>query len=531
MDDASGAMQGRPAASRSEPQAELDLWLRVLKWAVPSALVVAAVVLLIGLSSPLLGFHSFRQSQTAIATYWMLHGSSWLSYETPVLGPPWSIPFEFPLYNWLVAGLVQLTGWPLDTAGRLVSFVWFLLCLLPARSLFQGFGLPRLSFLLFAVLFLASPLYLFWGRAFLMETQALCFSLSFLAALRHQLAGGRGHWTLLATLASLAACLTKITTMLPFLALALVMVAASLVERRRAGALKLSFVAVLAVSLILPLACFSVWNAHADALKAQNAIATLFRSSSSAMLLWNFGSLQQRVSADMARALGRGGLDIFGWLAPVAGALVVAVVARRDALPRRERALIGSLVAAFMLPWLVFTNLYIAHNYYEAANAVFAIAAVAIALGGIVRRGLALPAAVLTGALLVSQYSWFAYRFWPMLTPDPAADQELAVARYLRENTPRDSVIAIYGLDWSSLVPYYSERKAIMEPTRMVQAPREVYLGRLHQLLQPLDGMPMSAVVRCDSRLDDEEAVRLFDALARQTRTVSIANCRIYVAL
>ena len=60
-----------------------------------------------------------------------------LDYITPVLGPPWSIPFEFPLYQWLAGGFHALTGYPLDQSGRLVSLVFFYLCLVPWFLLFR----------------------------------------------------------------------------------------------------------------------------------------------------------------------------------------------------------------------------------------------------------------------------------------------------------------------------------------------------------------------------------------------------------
>src|ERR1700722_9222047 len=69
--------------------------------------VLGAVVLSIRWNDPLLGMHSFRQTQTAITSYWILRGSPWLAYHTPVFGAPWSIPFEFPMYQLLVALIVK----------------------------------------------------------------------------------------------------------------------------------------------------------------------------------------------------------------------------------------------------------------------------------------------------------------------------------------------------------------------------------------------------------------------------------------
>src|SRR5258708_3048765 len=56
--------------------------------------------------------HGFRQSQTAVTINALANGSPFLRYETPVLGYPWSIPFEFPLYQWLTACLMRLFHTP-----------------------------------------------------------------------------------------------------------------------------------------------------------------------------------------------------------------------------------------------------------------------------------------------------------------------------------------------------------------------------------------------------------------------------------
>ncbi len=81
-------------------------------------------------NASLIDRHSFRQTQTAISVRSMLDGGPWLAYETPVLGRPWSIPFEFPTYQWLVALTVLATHLPLDQAGRVVGVVSFGMLLL-----------------------------------------------------------------------------------------------------------------------------------------------------------------------------------------------------------------------------------------------------------------------------------------------------------------------------------------------------------------------------------------------------------------
>src|SRR5439155_26437439 len=115
-------------------------------------------------------------------SYWFLREGFSLAYQTPVLGYPWSVPIEFPFYQLLVAAVTTVTGLPLDQAGRMVSFTFFLLSLLPLYQLTKSLNLDVAVFLITGTLFLLSPVCLFWGRAFLMESCGLFLALMFLAS-------------------------------------------------------------------------------------------------------------------------------------------------------------------------------------------------------------------------------------------------------------------------------------------------------------------------------------------------------------
>src|SRR5690242_19652972 len=78
----------------------------------------AAYFLWIGVDRPALDYYAFRQTQTALSAYWLWKDGFRLIYETPVVGFPWSIPFEFPTYQWLVA-LLREIGVPIDIGARL----------------------------------------------------------------------------------------------------------------------------------------------------------------------------------------------------------------------------------------------------------------------------------------------------------------------------------------------------------------------------------------------------------------------------
>jgi hypothetical protein len=116
---------------------------------------------------PLLDLHSFRQTQTAISTYYMVGKPSvLLDYETPILGKPWAIPLEVPFYQWVVARWHEWTGMGLDQSGKFISIIFLFACLWPVWKLLQELSIPPAPRWLTAAVFLSVPLHLYWGRAF-----------------------------------------------------------------------------------------------------------------------------------------------------------------------------------------------------------------------------------------------------------------------------------------------------------------------------------------------------------------------------
>ena len=161
----------------------------------------------------------FRQAQTAISAYWLLHGGPFFAYETPVLGSPWSIPFELPVYQAVVA-LVTLTGVPLDEAGRLVNFGFLLACFWPLRMLWRDLRLEPVGYPIASALVMAAPGYAFWTRSFMIESCALFLGVLWLALFVRFLATERSWIGLAAILAGLLAMTAKATTAPGFLVLA-----------------------------------------------------------------------------------------------------------------------------------------------------------------------------------------------------------------------------------------------------------------------------------------------------------------------
>ena len=149
---------------------------------------------LVGWQSRNLPGVEYRQAQTAISAFYINQEDNFsLAYPTPVLGKPWSIPLEFPLYQWTVVSVSRVTGLSLTKAGRAVSLACFYL-MLPAIYLLlaRWHVAPGHRWLVLGVV-VTCPLYVFYSRAFLIETMALMFSVWFWVAYERAVAGGQGY--------------------------------------------------------------------------------------------------------------------------------------------------------------------------------------------------------------------------------------------------------------------------------------------------------------------------------------------------
>lgn len=429
-------------------------------------LLYAAYIALRYASQVPLDAYSFRQSQTALTAYWLMRDGFSLAYETPVGGVPWSIPFEFPLYQYLAAVIAHISGFSLDAAGRLLSFAFLLLCLPPVKSITQRLKLPDSVFYIFAAMLLSSPVYVYWGRTFMIETAAVFFSVAALKYFVDILIDGfsyRAFWPYLVF--AVLALLQKLTTGLPVLVILSFIFLA--IEVRKSGSLR-AFVAsrrLLAGAAYfgIPVVLGASWTFYTDHVKADNELGR--RLISSELSRWNWGTMEQRLSAVLYK-------DVL-WsrmfaenLAGILGMALLLLALFSRGQDRRKLLVVVSL-ALGILPFFLFTNLHIVHTYYQSANLVFLIYAVAIALGGIV--GPALGPKVLVPSLaliLFSNYTTWAAGYLPqakaVFTKENSRD--FAVGEILKRELPPEKQFVAFGNDWSSTFAYVAQRKSFTVP-------------------------------------------------------------------
>lgn len=483
-----------------------------------AAMAVMVFVNCYNLGNPILERHGFRQTQTALTAQMFLEDGFRLAYETPVLGEPWSIPFEFPIYQGLVALLAWVTGAGLTVVGRLVSLAFTLACCFPIHATLLRLGISRHASFLALALFLTSPIYLFWAGTFLVESMALFFGLCFLYFAVRVSEGSSSPRVLAACALFLAlALLQKVTTALPMLAVGGGLVLARNWRAHRPAA----FWAAAGACAAVPLAIAWGWVAWTDALKAQHPLAR--QLTSQALALWNYGLPEQRLSGELwyftvsRRVLWPSSGMLLG--------LVAVAVAWRHADDRLARVLLG-LLALFLLPLLVFTNLHVVHDYYQVANAVFWSLIVGLSAALVMERArparypwpVALAAAILLLNVVEFMEQYDVYKFRRI----GSDHRTLAVTQFVREQTPADLPVIWLAQDWSSEFAFYSGRRSLTLPRWY-----DLDAGMLHGR-SSLSTTP-SAVVHCPTGWTEQKKYRQLIEQETGMKPVQVSGCEVYL--
>ncbi len=409
-----------------------------------------------GWHANILDRHEFRQLQTAVTTYWIKEAGYKFDYETPLFGPPWSIPMEFPVYQLIVARTSQLLGTGIESTARAVS-LFFLFATLPAVAGFAGlFGLDRPRRFLVAGAVLASPTYLFYGRAFMIETTALCGAAWFVLGVARAVRDVSWRWSLVATVAALGAALAKVTTFLIFCPPA-ALVAWWMWRRVPATAPRWKAPALAALPVASALTLGWLWVQHSDVLKRANPYAGFLTSKE--LTKWNWGTLEQRLSGRFWEEFWS---NVSNFVLGEAALLVLLVGLALAPRPLRRAAL--WCVGFFLFGVLLFSNLFFYHDYYYCANALILLTGAGFLLVAIWDDArlphlarYALVLGFLGGQLLVYHRGYADYARREL--PEPPG-----LAEIIRRTVPAEDVVLIYGWEWNSVVPYYAQRRAIMVP-------------------------------------------------------------------
>lgn len=433
-------------------------------------------------TAPLLDQHAFRQTQTAMTVYWFLRdGIDLLRPPLPVFGveAP-SLPLEFPLYQAIVATVLDLIGArsveAVAAGCRAVSFAFHLLAAWPLHRLARRHFSPLVADGA-VLIWLTLPYAVFWSTTAMIESTAVALTLIHVDQVERAAlsVGGRkaGH-AAAAMIAGALAAVVKVTTFALYLpAAGLLYVAARRLWSPLAW--RLSDILAVLAAFVVPIAVVLAWTTWADAVKAENAFGGIGLLSST-LMEWNFGTWMQRRSGEVWRTIG---LCLFGIVLGIPVTVAAAIGAVR-ALGCFSR---GIWITIVPLGPLVFINLYYLHDYYFfavlpplAMLAAFGACTAAAAIG----RSTALCTAAL---LILVGTAWVdaAYRWRPRpsrpatvpvhylmsrILPHAGLPADalltLEIARHIRESGRPPGPIVITGNDWSPDIALYAERPAYM---------------------------------------------------------------------
>lgn len=507
------------------------------------SLVILAITFVVLADLSIYDHYMFRQTQVATVAREIMNGGPWVDYLMPVLGPPWTAPMEFPVYQIVIAGFANATGLELEFSGRLISLISGLAGLLfAARAMFlAGFSVRESGFAMFFMA--ASPIYLYWSHTVMIETMAFALSMAMLVMAMEFTERGR-LWPLgLGAVFAVLAALAKATTFGMFAVVIFALFAVRFLKfawdhRTDVGAVAERGLQWLSYGLGLlgpALLVSAVWVDHADAIKSGSPLSTFLTSESLAG--WNFGALGEGVKAfsymfarfrDQAPPLFEQALGWF-WLALLLLA-VVGIVARG----RHRPVTLGLLFVGFAAGPAVFRNLYETHYYYWVANMPFLLAIIGLGMAWGVDfldklarsklsntpkwTGNALIALPVAMSLIGGAYT---YRtFFLERTLNGQANSPRSAGVLVREITTPEDVVMTYGVGWTPIWQYGAERRMIMirnaDPDLSYLAEQQVEI---------------SALMVCGSARDHEAeflAAPYFGAFADPELHGEAGPCRVY---
>jgi len=412
---------------------------------------------------------SQRETQTAITSYYLKHkGYGMFKYITPVMGYPWAIPMEFPLYQFIVAQISD-GMFSLDDSGRLVSFIFFMVSLLMVFKILRRLYFSRDQAFVFLSLLASSPIYVVYSLSFTIETTALCFGLLYLYFFILHLQEEKEIFVILAAFSGILCALSKITTWVIMAGVIGIIIIWSSWRKFKTRNFNGKVFVYQILVVLFPFVTGLLWTIHSDILKAQNPLGASITSS--ALGPWNFGTFGLKTSISRwFYFLGRSFIGLFG----IAGLVIPFMMVYRFFKYRislwSNKLLLLSLSAFFLGP-LIFTNVFFEHDYYIISTGIFLIFFFYLICQKKIKTFWAI--------ILIFTNLVFAYFYLNLKQEnykDPINRQIVSVI----QNLPDDYSIIVFGAFFDSFIPYYSHKKALQ--MRFENVKPEVMQTALNQM-------------------------------------------------
>jgi hypothetical protein len=437
---------------------------RELSVAYPSILIlIAAASRIPRLDDSIAEMFSFRQTQTAFVIRSMSeNGYNPFDAELPVLGEPWMVPFEFPLFQMIAASLANLFNVDPGYAGRLTSTIFFLLSAI-GIYLFASNVFGRQIARLVLPVYLFTPFAFQWGSSSLIEWLPVCcgvWALYIVSFIDKASSNTNKAWIILASafLISISA-LSKSTTGAIWMASIYLFVTLAIAAKSPFTRDKVLLLLGIGIVYSFALAPSVLWNSYADQIKARNPFTAWLTSQN--LKEWNFGTFSQRIDLTNWKTIyDRIDQTVIGiTIAFVAISIFISI--SREIHSRNFRW----IVLSSLLGPLLFFNLYIVHDYYLVAIYPFLVLALAVAIESTVRklgspnnafRLLITTVTIVIFSTFISPLGSSYMKNYNLMGTTPDISSIIA-----RNTEPNEKVIMI-GCDWDPTYLYFADRKGLM---------------------------------------------------------------------
>ena len=406
--------------------------------------------------------HEFRQAQTALSIQAMQRDGFSIDYPTPILGKPWSIPMEFPLYQYAVVKYSEVFDVGVTQGGRWVSAWCFLLGLPALILLLREAGFSWGASALGVIPVITAPVYLFYSRTVMIESMAWAASAWFLVGVLNYRRSGAPEGLGLALVAGAIAVLVKATTWAAFCLpwAGLFIWDFWQMARRKSTPTNWRPLIVQAGGIGVPLLLLGfVWVKTADAIKGENPLAHFLLSSG--LSRFNFGSWAARWdAANWGMLFQRWSEALLPWwvILPAFGLGLIA---------RKSRLITLLSAGGFLGIQMIFFGLYLFHDYYLYANG----AMVGLAMGALAAVGWdngrrwfasALPALGLLVAVGAGHFDLYrSHQYVYQTMPSKGVS---ALSKVMQAIVNPDEVVVAHSPDWNSSLAFYADRRMMMIP-------------------------------------------------------------------
>jgi len=426
--------------------------------------------------------HHFRQSQTAITIQdYFNNGFSILNYKTPIFGPPWQMPMEFPLYQITVFCFMKLFGFKnIDLGCRVISIIYFYLSAFALLILCKKIFKNKQIYLIIFLYYIFLPYTIFWSRAALPDYASVFFGLMYIFFFLDWIDNSKRKTPLCffaVIISGIFCCLSKSTSIYPVVVVLGFMIIQSLYEMFKSNnkfdlnlfskylAQKKFYIYIFEIIClcIIPVILGFLWLRYSDYIKAQS-VYTQFLTSES-LKSWYYGTLAQKFSLDVWKLL-LYRIQIFFSPKIMIGLWPISIYAiLRLKIDKATRTINLSLLIAIVFTLFSLINLYYVHDYYLIAITPY----IAILLGfgiyyiafEIIKKNIILRC-IFCILVIIMFIQPFKTAIKPFYTNGKETSIYTKMGEYIKKTTDINEYVIIQDQSYSSAQLYASNRRGFM---------------------------------------------------------------------